>query len=162
MCSAGLGLVITTAQAACFVQVGGDHGGSGNQQLPQGAGDSLAGEFGTTAGDQYRVQHQRAVQLAGDAGQQFHLRPVAQQPQLDRIDLQILAQRRDLLADQFGRNSRDRAAVDGVLHGERGHDTQRVRALRLHRFYVGLQPGTAAGVEAGNAQDRAAAGFVRF
>ena len=41
----------------------------------------------------------------------------------------------------------------GVLHGDRGHDRQRMAAHAGERQHVGLQPGAARGIRAGKRQD---------
>ena len=89
----------------------------------------MPGERGCDGGDQLsREQHAR----------------------LGRVDADVLEDHVDLFADERRRNLVHRGDADGVLRRERDDRAHPVTARRGKRLQVGLNPGSASGVGAGD------------
>ena len=82
-------------------------------------------------------------------------RRAEEHPGLRRVDADVVEHRLELGADELGRHLVDRRHAAGVLRGQRHDRAHPVAAEARERLQVGLDPGAAARVRAG---DREAAG----
>ena len=79
-------------------------------------------------------------------------RLVGEHPDLDRVDADVRRDRVDLGDDHLRRDGGDHLDPDRVLRGQRGDRRRPVDAAASERLQVGLDPGAAAGVRAGDRQ----------
>ena len=78
----------------------------------------------------------------------------AEHPDLDRVDADVRGDRPDLRDDHLAaRPARPRSTADRVLRRDRGDRRHPVHAAARERLQVGLDPGAAAGVRAGDRED---------
>ena len=147
---------VEAGQRGRLHQVRRDHGGPRHEPLAQRALGVGLEQPAAALGDHHRVEHHRHV-----AGSRSSARSTASiasavpdHPDLHGVHADVLDHRPDLLDDRLGRQRVDRAHALGVLRGDRRDRGHAVRAAGGERLQVGLDAGAAAGVGAGDRQQR--------
>ncbi len=110
---------------------------------------------GARLGDHHRIEHDRGV--ADEAERLDHggdRRRVAEHPDLHRVDADVLGDRANLGDDHLRRHHLDRLDPDRVLRRDRGDRRHPVHAAARERLQIGLDPGAAARVRAGDREHR--------
>ena len=109
-------------------------------------------QHGAGLGDHHGVDHdrragleqvERLVDRRDDLGRPEH-------PDLHGVDADVLGDGPDLLDDEVAGHRVHAGDADGVLRGQRGDRGHAVDAAAGERLQVGLDPGAAAGVRAGD------------
>ncbi len=138
-----------------------------HRELGQVRGDDVGqrqqpgdGQFGvriqqpvTAGGNHHRVEdHVLRTMLGQPPRHHGHVGRVAEHPDLDRVDHDVVADRGELLGQELRRGTEHAAHATGVLGGQRGDRGHAVRAVRGERLEVRLDAGPAGRVGAGDGQ----------
>jgi hypothetical protein len=102
-----------------------------------------------------RVDDHGGVRGIQDGGDALDRLGGAQHPGLDGVGADVVQHRPRLLFDQVERQGEDAGDAQRILHGDGRDGGRRIGAQHGHGLDVGLDPGPAARVRAGDDQDAA-------
>ena len=129
-----------------------DGGGRAVEELVVGGGRILGGDSGRRVPGRIRCGRVTAAQSLEPIGDFGDDRSVEKHADLDRVDGDVVGNRVQLRAEEFHGRHVDVTDAPRVLADQCGDHAHAVGAVRGERLQVGLQPGAAGGVGAGDGQ----------
>ena len=133
--------------------VRGDHRASRQQLRPEHLEPIVVQQASAAFRDHHRVDdHQRQVQFLDRRGNGFDDRRRREHADLGGVQGDVAGDRFDLRRDEVGRQRQHLDHADRVLRGDGGNRARPVDTQGRERLEVGLDPGAAAGVAAGDGQ----------
>ena len=147
-------LVRVFHQTSRFQAVRGEDSGLRQQQVAQCVEQFLVGERIAATGSQHRIEHDGNVGVVGnhlgDSGNGFD---AADHADLDCRDRHVFEDAPRLIGDPFSFDGEKIIDADGVLHGYRSDDRERVAAQAGQGQDIGLEACAASGISTGKDQD---------